>query len=131
MDKIILYYPMVKVNRGPVFMEKTTVLCERLKISRESVGISKAEAARRLGLTMVGYCRYEYGDRTPSSQTLNVIAQCFNTSVDYLIGKTDDPIPDNLVINKTRDPELYRLIELCKKDDSFMKRIISYYQGLQ
>ena len=112
-------------------MEKTTVLCERLKISRESVGISKAEAARRLGLTMVGYCRYEYGDRTPSSQTLNVIAQCFNTSVDYLNGKTDDPTPDNLVISRSKDPELFKLIEMCKRDDSFMRRLISYYRGLQ
>ena len=70
-------------------MECKTV-SDRIKTARENLGITKAEAARRLNLTYIGYCRYEYGDRTPSSQTLELIAQCYGTSVDYLTGKTDN-----------------------------------------
>ena len=60
------------------------IIAKRITAARENLGITKAEASRRLNLSKIGYCRYEYGDRTPSMQTLEVIAQCFNTSVDYL-----------------------------------------------
>ena len=110
-------------------MEKE-ILCDRLKKAREALDITKAEAARRLGLTTIGYCRYEYGDRTPSMQTLNIIAQCFDTSVDYLLGKTDDPAPDILVINRLENPDLFRLIELCRKDTSSMDRLLAYYSKI-
>ena len=32
---------------------------ERLKIARENLGITMAEASRRLNLSKIGYCRYE------------------------------------------------------------------------
>ena len=43
------------------------LLSERIKIARENLGITKAEAARRLNLSKIGYCRYEYGERTEYS----------------------------------------------------------------
>ena len=79
---------------------------ERLKIARENLGITMAEASRRLNLSKIGYCRYEYGERVPSPQTVEVIAQCFNTSVDYLVGISDDSTPTQIVIDKNKDPEL-------------------------
>ena len=32
---------------------------ERLKFVRENMGITMAEASRRLNLSKIGYCRYE------------------------------------------------------------------------
>lgn len=90
----------------------------RLIERREVLGITKAEAARRLSLSKIGYCRYEYGDRTPSAQTLEVISQCFGTSVDYLVGLTDDPSPQQYVIEKESSPELFTLIESCQNANS-------------
>ena len=43
---------------------------ERLILIREKLGISKAEAARRVGLSKMGYGRYESGERIPSVQTI-------------------------------------------------------------
>ena len=104
---------------------------ERLKIARENLGITMAEASRRLNLSKIGYCRYEYGERVPSIQTIEVIAQCFHTSVDYLVGITDNPSPTQIVIDKESNPELFELIELCRNNDSDqIKRLISYYQEL-
>lgn len=108
-----------------------TIIAERIKKARESLGISMAEASRRLKLSKIGYCRYEYGERTPSVQTLSLIAQCFGTSVDYLIGKTDDAGSDHLVISKKDEPELFSLVEECRKSDrKTITRLMDYYRKL-
>ena len=105
---------------------------ERLRKIRENLGITMAEASRRLNLSKIGYCRYEYGDRTPSAQVIEIIAQCFGTSVDYLTGLTDDASPKQIVIEKEETPELFALIEACKNADSHqINRLIEYYRGLE
>lgn len=110
---------------------ESQLIPERLKKSREKLGISMAEASRRLNLSKIGYCRYEYGERTPSPQTIEVIAQCFNTSSDYLVGITDDPSPTQIIIDKNDNPELFNLIELCKNNDSKqLERLIEYYDKI-
>ena len=47
---------------------------ERLIQVRESLHINKAEAARRLNLSAMAYCRYERGEREPSYQYAFYIA---------------------------------------------------------
>jgi transcriptional regulator with XRE-family HTH domain len=42
---------------------KSIFLPERLKKIREDRGLNKAEAARLLGLSKMGYLRYESADR--------------------------------------------------------------------
>lgn len=107
------------------------LLSERIKSARENTGITKAEAARRLNLSKIGYCRYEYGERTPSIQTLEVIARCFNTSVDYLTGETDDMKPDCFVISKKENPIMFELVNsLQNSDDESVKRLLAYYYAL-
>ena len=107
------------------------LLSERIKIARENLGITKAEAARRLNLSKIGYCRYEYGERTPSIQTLEVIARCFNTSTAYLTGETDDITPDQVIISRKDDPIIFELVtSLQNEDDESLKRLLTYYNSL-
>lgn len=109
----------------------TSTLPERIKRAREKVGITMAEAARRLGLSGIGYARYEYGDRTPSIQTLEVIARCFNTSVDYLAGKTEDMSPDYVIFTKDADPIMLEMASKIKTSDTeTLTRLLAYYQEL-
>ena len=90
-----------------------------------------AEAARRLNLSKIGYCRYEYGDRTPSPQTIEVIARVLGTSVTYLTGESEDITPDFIVIDKNGNPELFELIQsLSAFDSSTLKRILAYAKKL-
>lgn len=37
--------------------------------------------------------KYEIGIRTATAQNLNILADYFNTSVDYLLDRTDNPKP--------------------------------------
>lgn len=104
---------------------------ERLKTVREKEGITMAEASRRLNLSKIGYCRYEYGERTPSIQTVEIIAQCFGTSVDYLTGVTDNPAPDYVIVSKRKAPELYELVKKCMdSDEKQTRRLLAYMEIL-
>ena len=104
---------------------------ERLRAAREAAGITKAEASRRLGLSKIGYCRYEYGERIPSAHTIEAIAQCFGTSVKYLTGESDDTSPDYMLITKSQEPDLYSLVEFCRStDEKSLMRLLAYYRKL-
>ena len=104
---------------------------ERLKDRREALGLNKTNAARKIGLTQSGYVRYENGERKPTIQTIEAIAASLSTSVDYLIGKTDDPSPDRILILKKDDPVLFDISEKIKKlDDNTRKRLLAYYDTL-
>ena len=103
----------------------------RLKECREKLGISKQETARRIGISQPAYLRYESGDRKPSLQTTKEIAKVLNTSVDYLIGESDDNNPILLEVSKNENNELFRIVELCSQmDEKQQKRIISYINKL-
>lgn len=103
---------------------------QRLKSAREKEGISMTEAARRLNLSKIGYCRYEYGDRVPSPQTVEVIAQCLHTSVDYLVGLSDNPEQKKIMVDKEEEPDLFALVEMCHNlGDGKTKRLLEYLRG--
>ena len=99
---------------------------ERLVKLRTQLGITKAEAARRLNISAMGYGRYEKGEREPSFQTVTFIAQTFGTTADYLYGMTEDPKPDALVISKQKDPDLFLLVQNCLDNDGTAQRLLSY-----
>ena len=103
----------------------------RLKECREKMEITKMEAAKRMQLSQPAYLRYESGTRTPSLQTLSVIANVLNTSVEYLTEQSDDPLPNSYVVSKANDPELFEIISICKNSkDNTLRRMIAYAEKL-
>ena len=104
---------------------------ERLQIARERLGITKAEASRRLRLSRIAYNRYESGERVPSIQMLTLIAQCFHTSVSFLTGETDEMQPDYFVVQKKEEPSLFALVECCKKKDEASVNHLYRYAEIQ
>ena len=63
----------------------------RLKELRTNRGISQVRLAMDLSLSQNSISRYENGEREADYDTLIAIADYFNVSVDYLLGRTDDP----------------------------------------
>jgi len=111
---------------------KSIFLPERLKKIREDRGLNKAEAARLLGLSKMGYLRYESADRTPSYQTIVFMAQKLGTSPDFLTGKTDDSEPMEFIISKSDDPVLFELItDMIDKKNPARDRLLAYYKKLK
>lgn len=64
---------------------------ERLKALRIERGLTQKQVYTAVGISPIGYQRYEYGDREPAYQKLLALADFFNVSLDYLAGRTDKP----------------------------------------
>ncbi len=63
---------------------------ERLKELRSEKGLTQQRTAELLGLTRTRYSLYELGVREPSIELLKVMANFFNTTIDYLVGYSDN-----------------------------------------
>ena len=63
----------------------------RLKELRKKKGFSQLRLATDLNTTQNTISRYETGEREPGIDDLIKIADYFNVSVDYLIGRTENP----------------------------------------
>lgn len=63
----------------------------RIKEARERKGLTQAELAAKLGVAQNTFCGYENGNHDPKSNKLAIIAKECDTTVDYLVGKTNDP----------------------------------------
>jgi transcriptional regulator with XRE-family HTH domain len=65
------------------------IFMERLKMLREERKISQQKLAIQIGMNQQNIHRYENGFNEPDIHTLKLLANFFNTSVDYLVGNTD------------------------------------------
>ena len=67
----------------------------RLKELRSKKGISQADLARELNVSVGAVGNWESGTRSPDAKMMQRIADYFNTSTDYLLGRTDEiaPVP--------------------------------------
>ncbi|SEG86678.1 Transcriptional regulator, contains XRE-family HTH domain [Bacillus sp. ok061] len=80
---------------------------ERLSELRKNKKWSLQDTADQLGIAKSTYAGYETGYRWPSLQSLSKIADLFDTSVDYILGRTDDP----------RSKDVIEIAELMKNPE--------------
>ena len=104
---------------------------ERLTALRNTKGITRAEAARLLNMSAMGYGRYEKGERTPSFQTVSYMAQFFHTSTDYLYGLTDDEAASSITIHASDDPALFLLVQTAQANKEIIPRLLAYADQLK
>ena len=67
----------------------------RIPELRKERGISMKQAAKQLGMPYTTYVNYEKGVRQPNSETLIDLANFYNTSIDYMLGKSSDRLQIN------------------------------------
>ena len=65
---------------------------ERVKELRKSKDLTQRQMANALGITERSCQRYE-ADNNPNKDTLMKLADFFNVSTDYLLGRTDCKAP--------------------------------------
>ena len=63
----------------------------RLKDLREDKDLTQSEVAKFLLITQQQYSLYERGYRDIPSDCLVALATFYKTSVDYILGRTDNP----------------------------------------
>lgn len=70
-------------------MNYRKIFSEKLVFLRESTGITQQQLADELGITRQSLSLYEKSERTINIELLAKIADFFNVSTDYLMGRTD------------------------------------------
>lgn len=66
---------------------------QRLRNLREDRDLNQTAVARVLHVSQTTYSRYENGTLDIPSASLIALARFYGTSVDYLLGLTDQPAP--------------------------------------
>lgn len=71
----------------------------RLREIREDKDLTQTKVAEYLKMKQQQYSKYELGIRSMPIEKLNVLADFYHTSVDYLIGRTDErkPYPKSIL----------------------------------
>ncbi len=68
---------------------------KRIKDMRLEKGMSQQELGDLIGVTKVSICGYENGTRTPSLDTFCILADIFETTTDYLLGREIPVVSDD------------------------------------
>lgn len=114
------------------------VFSQRLNKLRQIKNISHEKLAAELGLTRTTVSHWENGLRLPSLEVAAELAGFFNVSLDYLIGRSDDPrcalcfqegsltfdVSKRLrELRKNADMTIYRLSKESQVEDSFLRAL--------
>ncbi len=98
-------------------------LGKRLRVLRESVGLSQAKLAQEIGSNQSSINRYENGQAAPTVELLRKYADYFDVSMDYIFARCDDPrgkLYENRIMKHSDAPELRDFIEMCFEPGSPM-----------
>lgn len=80
----------------------------RLRELRKQNKLSQSEVAEKLGITASAYGFYEQGKTIPNAEALSILADLYDVSTDYLLGRAIFPNSEN------EDPEIKILARKAK-----------------
>ena len=63
---------------------------KRIRDLREDKDITQAQLANILGMSQTGYSKYENGENDIPTQILIKLADFYGTTIDYILGRTDE-----------------------------------------
>jgi len=67
------------------------IFFERLRELRVSASLSQLALAKIVGISERGLRKFESGENLPNLAVLLALADYFDVSIDYLVGRSDDP----------------------------------------
>lgn len=91
----------------------------RLRELRTSAKKTQEDMAKFLGVTRQGYGSYENEITEPDNKTLLKLADYFEVSTDYLLGRTDNPLTEknlNRVLNTAQINDAETTIHLLEEE---------------
>lgn len=62
----------------------------RIRDLREDRDMNQTQVAKLLGMSQTGYSKYETGENDIPTPVLIKLAQFYDTSIDYLLGQTQE-----------------------------------------
>lgn len=107
-----------------------TTFVERLKELRKQKNISQAELAPILGLSQQAIAKWETEKSSPDPEMLSKLADFFDVTSDYLLGRTDNPkgyYTQTMAAHRTDDPTSPLPEEARKSIEDFKRFIFEKY----
>ena len=76
----------------------------RIREMREDKDLLQKDIAKILNISQQQYSRYENGENELSYDGLMALADFYNTSIDYILYRTDDrtPYPKSIIAEKSK-----------------------------
>lgn len=102
---------------------------DRLKQLRLKNKLTQQNIANHFQTSPQSYAQWEKGLRKPSAENLQKLADFFNVSTDYLLGKTDIPEPEsNIDLNSAIDKSVaYEGTPITDNDREAFKDFLKEY----
>ena len=66
-------------------------MTQNLKKIRKDRGMTQIALQMQTGIEQALISKYETGERIPPTETLIILADFFNTNIDFLLDRTDNP----------------------------------------
>lgn len=105
----------------------------RLKELRNEKGLNQKKIAACLNITQQTYSDYETGRTNPDINTLILISDILETSIDYLLGREDEL--GNITIKSDAPAPLpqdeQKLLDIYRKLDTINKMHVSAYAEIR
>lgn len=76
----------------PMTTEREKAFGRRLKAAREASGFTQSFVAEKLGVTRQAVGQWESAETSPNPETLRKLADLYNVSADYLLGRETNSV---------------------------------------
>lgn len=99
-------------------------MLKNLRLLREERGMSQKQLADYIGVSQQSINKYENHNVKPDIGVLMRIADCFSTSVDYIIGHTEERRPLAPLAAYNADGEEFLLLQQYRKLSEKQKKCV-------
>lgn len=97
----------------------------RIKELRKEKGLRQSELATTLHVSQQAVGSWETGRTVPGADTLNVLADYFNVTTDYLLGRPEKKEKQNVELTDDDIIMTYQGKELSDEDREIIKRLMN------
>ncbi|MBC8588917.1 helix-turn-helix domain-containing protein [Paratissierella segnis] len=104
---------------------------KRLKELREEKNITQVRMGIELGVSQETISGYEIGKAMPPADMLVKLADILDTSVDYILGRTDNRYFNKLNKSDLSEQELELLLNFRKLPQNKKERLIGFLIGIK
>lgn len=113
------------------------ILAKRLKLLREEKGFLQKFVADKIGVRSNTLSGYENGTRTPDPSIIAKLAELYNVSTDYLLGRTDareltieEKLDKALQLRDGENIYFYDMEGLSDDDIEMLKKQLELYREM-
>lgn len=96
----------------------------RLKLLRLEKNLTLEQLGTIFNVSKQAASRWETGDRIPSIEIIYMLAEYFNVSLDYLVGRTDEPDLTIINVEQNISEEELELLEDYRQLNKLEKNVI-------